>query len=76
MRRKEKIKIILGNIVLVIGVAGLFLPIIPGILLIILSLDLLKDSKHIDKITNIINKLIVLSKRGIKQFGYKKNISD
>ena len=76
MNRKEKIKIILGNIVLAIGIAGLFLPIIPGILLIILSLDLLKNSKHIDKITNKINKLIIFSKKGLRQFGYKKNISD
>jgi len=72
MKRKEKIKIVIGNIILIVGIAGIFLPIIPGIILILLSLDLLKNSKHIDKITNVVNKILNYPKKGLKQLRFKK----
>tara|TARA_Y100000310_G_scaffold338088_1_gene426823 strand:- start:1577 stop:1783 length:207 start_codon:yes stop_codon:yes gene_type:complete len=46
------IKLIIGIIILVAGIIGLFLPIIPGILLIILGLAILGISFH--KIVKIV----------------------
>ena len=72
MKTKEKIRQIIGIIVLIVGILGLFLPIIPGIVLVLLSFRLLENSKNINKIANRVNKLITKSKKSINILRYKK----
>jgi len=51
------IKIVLGVLLVTLGIAGLFLPIIPGIILIIIGLILLGNRKAKSLLLKIIRKI-------------------
>lgn len=72
MKTKEKIRQIIGLIILITGFLGLFLPIIPGILLILISFNFLENNKNINKISKYIDKIILKNNRSIDIIKYKK----